>query len=230
MTTVVDEDFSEALQQGCDSLGISLGKDQHNRLLDYLDLLVKWNKAYNLSAIRDPQQMLSRHLLDSLSLVPVLNQLKLNELLAQSSSSQHWIDVGTGAGLPGIPLAIVFPQISMTLLDSNGKKTRFLFQVASELALDNVTVVQSRVESWQPPQPFDLVFSRAYATLGDIHASCQHLTGPHGRFLAMKGRYPADEISQLPPDCRVLAEYPLQVPGTDADRHLLVLGSQRKES
>lgn len=196
---------------GLAELGLTLTDQQCIRLLAYLNLFAKWNSAYNLSAVRDPEEMLTRHLLDSLSIVPHL------------SAGSRWLDVGSGGGLPGIPLAIVYPETAITLLDSNGKKTRFLFQVKTELGLDNVDVVQSRVEAFTPPAPFDGIFSRAFSTLATFLEGCQHLLAPGGRFYAMKGLYPEAELSEVKKPYNVEACFPLQVPGEDAARHLVVL-------
>ncbi len=178
------------------------------RLLDYLALLDKWNRAYNLTAVRDPLQMVTRHLLDSLAIAPYLRGARL-------------IDVGTGGGLPGVPMAILFPEREFHLLDSNGKKTRFLFQVKTALGLDNMTVHQARVEAFQPDAAFDTVLSRAFATLADMVAGCRQLLAPDGHFLAMKGVHPEDEIAALAGVCDIQAVHPLQVPGLDEQRHLV---------
>lgn len=203
--------LAESLSQGLEKLQLKLTEQQSDLLLAYLRLFAKWNSAYNLSAVRDPQEMLSRHLLDSLSIVPHLEH------------GARWLDVGSGGGLPGIPLAIVFPQTSITLLDSNGKKTRFLFQVKTELGLENVEVVQSRVEAFEPAAPFDGIFSRAFSTVANFVDGCQHLLAPDGRFYAMKGQYPRAELRELKKAYNVDACFPLHVPGEQAARHLVVL-------
>ncbi len=177
-------------------------------LLDYLGLLAKWNKAYNLTAVRDETQMVTRHLLDSLVIAPHIQ-------------GQRLIDVGTGAGLPGIPLAILFPEREFHLLDCNGKKTRFLFQVKTALRLDNMVVHHARVESFESTEPFDVVLSRAFASLGDMAGACRHLLAPDGRFLAMKGAYPAEELEEVSPHYELKAVYPLAVPGLAEQRHLV---------
>jgi 16S rRNA (guanine527-N7)-methyltransferase len=183
---------------------------QEELLLAYLELLLKWNSAYNLTAVRDPQQMVTRHLLDSLAIAPHLR-------------GRNVIDVGTGAGLPGIPMAILFPERRFALLDSNGKKTRFLFQVKTALRLDNMLVHHARVESYQPPEPYDAVLSRAFASLVDMVACCRHLLAPTGYFLAMKGAYPAEELAALDPAYTVAAVHALTVPGLGEQRHLVEL-------
>jgi 16S rRNA (guanine527-N7)-methyltransferase len=184
--------------------------EQQQQLQHYLQLLQRWNKVYNLTAVRDPAQMQIVHLDDSLSVAPFLR-------------GKTCLDVGSGAGLPGIPLAIVQPQRQFTLLDTNGKKTRFMQQAVLELGLKNVKVVQTRVESWQPEVCFDAVISRAFASLHDFVTFTGKQVCEGGILYAMKGRYPADELAALPAGWRVVAEHPLQVPGLDAQRHLLEL-------
>ncbi len=198
----------QQLRTGLAQLSLVLTDQQIELLLEYLNLLLKWNRAYNLTAIRDPQEMLGLHLLDSLS-------------IASFVQGERIIDVGTGPGLPGIPLAICFPERSVTLLDSNGKKTRFLFHVKTSLGLDNVQEVQSRVEAYQPQQPFDAVTSRAFSSLLDMVDKCSHLLAPKGRFYAMKGQYPEQELSDLPKHYNVVASHQLKVPGVEGQRHLV---------
>lgn len=183
---------------------------QLGQLQQYLQLLQRWNKVYNLTAVRDPEQMLPLHLWDSLSVVPYIE-------------AGRCLDVGSGAGLPGIPLAIMRPQQQFTLLDTNGKKTRFIQQAALELGLHNVTVVQARVEQWRPDAPFAAIVSRAFASLADfVTVTAAHLQ-EHGVLYAMKGRYPQTEIAALPAGWRVARTHRLDVPGLDAERHLLEL-------
>lgn len=201
----------QQLITGIESLGLSVSEQQLAQLLAYLSLFAKWNGAYNLSAVRNIEEMVSRHLLDSLSIVPFIQ------------GGGQWLDVGSGGGLPGIPLAILFPQKQLTLLDSNGKKTRFLFQVKTELQLDSLNVLQSRVESYQPTQAFDLVFSRAFASIGELLTSCAHLVTDGGRFFAMKGQYPEEELRDVKKPFTVEHCSPLQVPGETAARHLVVI-------
>ncbi len=202
--------LKKRLVSGAAKMGVALSDLQAAQLLDYIQLFHKWNKTYNLSAIRDIESQVDRHLLDSLSVVPYIE-------------ADHMIDVGTGGGLPGIPLAIMFPQKNFTLLDSAGKKTRFLFQVKTQLKLDNVQVENRRVESFQPERLFDAVISRAFASLKDMTDGCQHLLADGGVFYAMKGIYPTDELSEVEKNYKVSDSYPLQIPREDGERHLLVL-------
>jgi len=201
-------DSASKLRAGLDALELPLCDQQVALLLDYLSLLQKWNRAYNLTAVRDPHEMLYLHLLDSLS---IAKYIQGNEL----------IDVGTGPGLPGIPLAICFPDRKFTLLDSNGKKTRFLFQARNSLNLDNVREVQSRVEAYQPDTHFDAVISRAFSSLLDMVEKCSHLLATGGCYYAMKGQYPQQELSELPKHYNVIASHRLEVPGVEGQRHLV---------
>lgn len=178
-------------------------------LLDYLALLARWNATYNLTAIRDPREMVGKHLLDSLAMQPFVRGIAT---LA---------DLGTGPGLPGIPLAIATPSLHVTLVESNGKKARFLREAARQLKLANVSVAESRIEAFKPAATFDAITARALATLPLILELGGHLPGPDGRLLAMKGVLPNDEIAALPTGWRVAAVHPLQVPGLDAERHLV---------
>lgn len=178
-------------------------------LLDYLALLARWNATYNLTAIREPREMLSKHLLDSLAMQPFVRGLAT---LA---------DLGTGPGLPGIPLAIATPGLQVTLVESNGKKARFLREAVRQLKLANVQVAESRIEAFQPGVTFDAITARALATLPLILDLGGHLLGDDGRLLAMKGVVPDDEIAALPPGWGVAAIHPLRVPGLAAERHLL---------
>lgn len=206
------EELQSELAQGLTRLDIALDESVQGKLIDYLLLLHKWNKAYNLTAIRDPQQMLIRHLLDSLAVLPHVRPGRI-------------IDVGSGGGLPGIPLAICLPQASLTLLDSNGKKTRFLTQVKGELGLENVEVVHGRVEEFKPQQHFDTVITRAYASIAGILNSSRHLLAPaSGEFLAMKGLIPQEELDELGDELELKELITLKVPGLeDEQRHLLRL-------
>ncbi|WP_108125865.1 16S rRNA (guanine(527)-N(7))-methyltransferase RsmG [Saccharospirillum mangrovi] len=198
------------LEAGIDALALDIDAAVADRLLAYHALLVKWNRAYNLTSVRDPAQMIHRHLIDSLAIVPFINDSDL-------------LDVGTGPGLPGMILALVRPDQSIALLDSNGKKTRFLTQVKLDLGVDNVTVVHNRLESWQPQRRFGQITSRAFATLDEMVAKSLHLLAPAGHFLAMKGRYPQDELDALPAGVACDAVHSLNVPGTSGARHLVQL-------
>jgi len=210
--SLADSRHRSELVEGAASLGLSLSDAQQDQLLAYLALLVKWNKAYNLTAVRDPDEMVSRHLLDSLSVLP---------FVAEGGNS--WLDVGSGGGMPGIPLAIMFPERRFTLLDSNGKKTRFLTQVKLELGLANLEVIHSRVEAYRPEQPFQGVCSRAFSSLQDFADWTRHLGDGETRWLAMKGVQPDDELQALPADFRLVACEVLKVPGCQGQRHLLIL-------
>lgn len=192
------------------SAGISLSDQQKQQLVGYVEMLHKWNKAYNLTSVRDPEQMLVRHILDSIVVEPHL-------------SGERFIDVGTGPGLPGIPLAIVRPQSHFTLLDSLGKRVRFLKQVQHELKLENISPVQSRVEDFPAEPPFDGVISRAFASLTDMVTWCHHLPGQQGRFYALKGVLPHDEIAALPAGMTVEKVLPLSVPQLEGERHLVII-------
>ncbi len=209
---MVSDAHAAELLRGARELGIELSERQQQQLLAYLALLIKWNKAYNLTAVRDPDEMVSRHLLDSLSVVPFV-----------AEGGARWLDVGSGGGMPGVPLAIMFPERAFTLLDSNGKKTRFLTQVKLELSLANLEVIHSRVEQYRPDSPFDGISSRAFSALQDFAAWTRHLGGAETRWLAMKGVQPDDELQALPADFRLEACHVLKVPGCQGQRHLLIL-------
>ncbi len=198
------------LLTGAQGLGVKLNDTQTELLLDYLFEFAKWNRAYNLSAVRDIEQMLGRHLLDSLAVVPHI-------------AGDRLIDVGTGGGLPGMVLAICYPQKKLTLLDSNGKKTRFLFHVKTQLGLANVSVENCRVETLQPPALFDGVISRAFASLADMTRWCRHLLADGGMFYAMKGQFPEAELEQVSADYSLYQSLELSVPGEEGERHLLLL-------
>ncbi|ECD9467022.1 16S rRNA (guanine(527)-N(7))-methyltransferase RsmG [Salmonella enterica] len=197
-----------------DEAGISLTDHQKTQLVAYVDMLHKWNKAYNLTSVRDPAEMVVRHILDTIVVAPYLQ-------------GQRFIDVGTGPGLPGIPLAIVLPDAHFTLLDSLGKRVRFLRQVQHELKLENITPVQSRVEAYPSEPPFDGVISRAFASLNDMVSWCHHLPGEKGRFYALKGQLPEDEIASLPDDFSVESVEKLRVPQLEGERHLVIIKSNK---
>ena len=194
------------LRAGVEKMSMSLPEGAMEKLLAYLVLLVKWNGAYNLTAIRDPEQMVIKHLLDSLSIV--------NHVQGRSL-----IDVGTGAGLPGLVLAIVKPELEVTLLDSNGKKVRFLSQVIADLKISNASAVHTRVEEFD--RQFDRVSSRAFATLADMINGSQQLLAEKGEFLAMKGVNPTEEIAAMPEGFSVRDVVSLDVPFLDEERHLV---------
>ncbi|KXO07450.1 MULTISPECIES: 16S rRNA (guanine(527)-N(7))-methyltransferase RsmG [Marinobacter] len=198
------------LSDGLAAMNLSLSESQQQQLLAFLALLNKWNKAYNLTAVRDERVMVSRQLLDSLSILPWV-------------TTDHLLDVGAGGGLPGIPLAIVFPEKRFTLLDSNGKKTRFLNQCVLELGLGNVEVIHGRAEDCQPDQPFTQISSRAFTALENLVTWCGQLLASEGEFLAMKGQYPDDEVAALPAGWQVESSHSLKVPGADGERHLLIV-------
>ena len=193
-----------------DSAGITLPENQKQQLVGYVELLHKWNKAYNLTSVRHPDEMLVRHILDSIVVEPHLQ-------------GSRFIDVGTGPGLPGIPLAIVRPDSYFTLLDSLGKRVRFLRQVQHELHLENITPVQSRVEEFPAEPPFDGVISRAFASMTDMVTWCKHLPAENGRFYALKGQRPDEEIAALPAEFSVEEVIRLQVPELDGERHLVMI-------
>ena len=206
--------WQRQLSQGLAGMDMALDEQQQQRLLDFLALLNKWNRAYNLTAVREPAEMVSRQLLDSLSIAPFIH-------------TDHLLDVGAGGGLPGIPLAIAFPERRFTLLDSNSKKTRFLTQSVLELGLDNVEVFHGRAEQYQPGKQFSQISSRAFTALENLVNWCGHLLAEDGQFLAMKGQFPDDEVAALPAPWQVQSSIPLQVPGTTGDRHLLLVGRNR---
>jgi len=197
------------LEAGLRELNLNCSSLQLEKLLKYLELLQRWNKAFNLTAIRDPLQMVRLHLLDSLAIHPYVQKLK------------SIIDVGTGPGLPGIPLAILNPEINFTLLDSNGKKTRFLFQAINELKLTNASEINHRVEAYQPNQLFDAVISRAFSSISDMLNQCDHLVSDQGCFLAMKGKKPDSELSQMTKAYKVVKVSEVNVPLIDSERHLI---------
>lgn len=211
MTASITPQQRTELSTGAEALGLVLSADQQEQLLAYLALLIKWNKAYNLTAVRNPDEMVSRHLLDSLSIVPYVG------------TATRWLDVGSGGGMPGIPLAILFPDKSVTTLDSNGKKTRFLTQVKLELNLTNLDVIHSRVEGFQPAKAFDGIVSRAFSSLEDFTSWTRHLGDNQTRWLAMKGLHPTDELVALPTDFEIDSAHALAVPGCQGQRHLLIL-------
>ena len=201
------------LSSGLSTLGLDTPSAREPVLLAYLELLQRWNRVYNLTALKDPAAMIGRHLLDSLAAAPYLR-------------GKRFLDVGSGAGLPGIPLAIWFPERFFTLLDSNGRKTRFLSQAKIELGLVNVEVVQARVQDMHAAERYDGILSRAFASLTELAAAAGHLLAPEGAIYAFKGVRLEPELCALPKPYRVSAVRPLAIPGTDADRHLVELTAE----
>lgn len=201
---------ADELERGASALGIPLTVLQRDRMLQYVALISKWNRVYNLTAIRENEKAVTYHLLDSLSILPHLG-------------AEVILDIGTGAGLPGIPLALAAPNLRITLLDSNHKKGSFLRQARLELGLENVDVVVERAETYQPSVRFGAAVSRAFSDLGTFIQAAAPLILPNGRLLAMKGVYPNEELEQVPSGVRVEKVVRLSVPGLDAERHLVVL-------
>ena len=205
----------EQLAAGVAALGLTLPDGAEARLLAYLALLDKWNRVYNLTAVRDTERMVSHHLLDSLAAVPYFQ--------AGRPHATRVLDVGSGGGLPGIPLAIARPELQVTLIDCIAKKTAFLLQAKAELGLDNGNVVTSRVEDFKPDELIDVVTSRAFSDLKLFVNLTRHLLKPGGCWMAMKGLMPHEEIEALPDSVRVSANHVVVVPGLEASRHMIVL-------
>ena len=202
--------LEQQLDRGVTDLGLAISQSDRAKLIAYLGLLQKWNRVYNLTAIREQARLVSYHLLDSLAVVPHL-------------SGGSIVDVGSGAGLPGIPLAIARPQWELILLESNHKKGTFLKQAVIELGLPNVTVCIERSENWHPAQRVDIAISRAFSDLAGFVDAVRHAIQPGGAFAAMKGVHPDEEIEQLPADVKLESVIPLQVPGLRGSRHLVIL-------
>jgi 16S rRNA (guanine527-N7)-methyltransferase len=198
------------LRDGLEQLGAPADDALRRRLMAYLDLLSRWNRSYNLTAVREPAGMVTKHLLDSLSILPW-------------AGSGRLLDAGTGAGLPGIPLAMALPGLEVTLVDSAGKKVRFMNHVKRELLLDNVHPVQARVESFEADAPFDTVVSRAFTRLVSFVSAVRGLADETTRLLAMKGRFPAEELEELPEWARLESVEKLSVPGLHEHRHLVIM-------
>ena len=214
----METSYRSILEDGINELSLTVPSEKISLLLAYHQLLVKWNKAYNLTAVRNPREMISRHLLDSLTVAPYLH-------------GNRFIDIGAGAGLPGIVLAILFPERQFDLLDSNGKKTRFLFQVKTELGLGNITIHHSRVEQLLTEHTYEGILSRAFASLADMVNCSGQLLAEGGRFLAMKGIYPESELkelSELEKNYTVDACHSLQVPSELSERHLVVISRSKQ--
>ena len=205
--------LSQQLGEGLAAMGLDLPAKSQATLLAYVALLKKWNRTYNLTAIRDEAEMVVQHLLDSLSVLPGVQESAL--------AGRRWADVGSGAGLPGIPLAVARPDLDMTLIEAVDKKSAFQRQAKIELGLSNITVLNRRVEEVEGG--FDAVVSRAFAEIADFTRLAGHLLAPGGRLYAMKGRLPDAELGQLPPGWVTVSCEPLKVPGLDAERHLIVL-------
>ena len=203
--------LEDQLAGGLSAMGLALPLEAQRKLLDYVQLIAKWNRVHNLTAVREPEQMITLHILDSLS------------VLAHLEKAGTLLDVGSGAGLPGIPLAIARPDLRVTLLDSSHKKATFLTQAKSELALAGLEIACERVERWKPAQAFDAVVSRAFSDLADFVSQSQHLVAPGGLMLAMKGVHPFDEIAKVPASHRVESVVELTVPQLEAKRHLVLL-------
>lgn len=210
----MSQNLHDELEQGIDKLGLDIPSATVDRLLQYLELIQKWNRVYNLTALKDSGQMLSHHILDSLSIIPYV---KGNTIL----------DIGSGAGLPGIPLSLVFTERHIVMLDGNAKKTRFIQQAITELGLKNAESVHSRVEDYTASEGFDTVVSRAFSSLSDFVRLALPLMKDSGQLLAMKGRYPAQELEDLPTEIRTEAVHRLEVPLLDSERHLVQMA--RKE-
>jgi len=206
---------ADRLHAGIVQLGLSLDSVVEQQLLGYLELLAKWNRVYNLTAIRDEQAMVSQHLLDSLAVIPYVNE--------NSDQTKTLADVGSGGGLPGIPLAIARPELTVVLIESSQKKASFLQQVKIELQLLNVSVHCVRVEDFKPAELFDRVITRAFSSLADFVLQSSHLLAASGRLLAMKGLYPEQEVAELPSTWRVRQSITLVVPQIDAQRNLIVI-------
>lgn len=195
---------------------IFFNDEVETKLITYLDLLHQWNKVFNLTAIRDEHQSVLLHILDSLS---IRNYVQGTRIL----------DVGSGAGLPGIPLALAFPEKQFVLLDSNNKKTRFLRQVMYELNLKNIEVIHARCQQFQDEKRFDTILSRAFASIKVMLDTTHHLLAEHGQFLMMKGVYPEDEIREIPDKFKLLNVHKLEIKGLDAQRHIVLIGANAWE-
>jgi 16S rRNA (guanine527-N7)-methyltransferase len=208
-----------ALQKGLDGLGLVLPADQQTRLLAYMDLIAKWTKVYNLTAVRDANEMLTHHLLDSLAVVAPLRRELAKLVLPEGQTQLGLLDVGAGAGLPGIVIAITCPEVSVTCVDTVAKKAAFIQQVAATLKLPNLKGLHARVEGLT--RPYDVVCSRAFASLVDFTTWSKLALASHGVWMAMKGKYPDQELTVLPESVKVFHVEQLQVPGLDAERCII---------
>lgn len=215
MSIELDKECRIQLENGMQALKINSDQKQIELLLDYLQLLVLWNKSFNLTALHDPLEMVSRHLIDSLSVLPCLDKEKMN--------AETVIDIGTGAGLPGIVLAIMQPQLKIHLLDSNAKKTRFLFQVKLALKLDNIFIINQRAEAFSSETGFDLIITRAFASLDKTLQLTSHLAHVNTTWLAMKGTMPDNELAQVNDQNYSIKTPIIQLPDSTAKRHLAII-------
>ena len=206
--------LGEKLARGIAELGLDVTAEVERKLLDYLALIAKWNRVHNLTAVRDESKMVSAHLLDCLAVMPSLDASSV-------------LDVGSGAGLPGVPLALMWPHARVTLLDSSHKKAAFLRQTVIELGLKNANVICERVEAFQPPHPYDLVISRAFSDLPEFLRVAGRLCAANGTIATMKGLYPHEELAELPREFKLRSVVPLKIPGLPAERHLLLLSPLR---
>lgn len=209
----LEKELLVVLQTCLKNCELDVSAAQQIQLIRYVLLMHKWNKAYNLTSVREPQDMVIKHIVDSIVVAPFLDETT-------------YIDVGTGPGLPGIPLAIMCPNKHFILLDSLGKRVRFMKQVAYELKIDNIQPIQSRVEDYTPQVKIDGVLSRAFASLKDMLHWCQHLVDSHGVFLALKGQLPTDELNGLPSQFRLQETIKLDVPGLEGERHIIKITKQ----
>lgn len=210
MANAIPPTLAHDLTQGLKELKIVLSPDIQQTLLRFIQLLTKWNQTYNLTAVRDPRQMIARHILDSLAILPFVRGPRV-------------LDIGTGAGLPGVPLALAQPEWRFVLLDANAKKTRFVTHAGGELGIKNIEAVQARIEKYRAPEPFDTMVARAVASLGELVASTSELFASGAQLLAMKGAYPEEELTALPESFKIQGVHRLQVPGLDAARHLVII-------
>lgn len=213
--------LEEQLARGLKQQGLDVKPAARDQLIQFIELLEKWNQVYNLTSIRDKSQMITLHLLDSLVTLPYFSILP-----ADSKHITRLLDVGTGGGIPGIPLAICLPEMECVLIDARIKKIHFIQMVISQLALTNVTAVHARVEQYQDPQGFDCIISRAFASLSDMLTMCQHLCRADGKYFALKGQIPKEEIAQLPEGFTIEKMDALKVFGLDAQRHLIQITNQ----
>ncbi len=208
--SAVSPDVARYLKDSLKAVNLKADIETQEKILAYVNLMIKWNRAYNLTSVRDPKQIIARHIMDSLSILPYIE-------------GEQIIDIGSGAGLPGIPLALMLPYSDFILLDSNGKKTRFLTQVVRDLGIDNISVANERVEDFRPGYRFDVVMCRAFSSIRDMLLLGKHLCAKEGVFLAMKGIYPAAEMTNLPDGFKLVGVHELQVPGVEGERTLVRL-------